>query len=91
MPCYDPTPEDFYRFDAKMAKEKVDQLTAWLCTMCRHAEAEGGMRAIPVEMRSWWKRHKVWDAEREAIEKETRKNRIAKYLSKPFAKYLWDL
>jgi hypothetical protein len=60
MPCYDGRAAA----DAAQMQNRIDRLTAMLCTACRTLEAHGHKFDGDATLASWWSGHKQWDADR---------------------------
>ncbi len=68
--------------ELKEAKRKLDQVTRLLCGLCKHLESEEKAEVIDKvengELLSWWKKHKKFDAKREAEEAEEKRKKEEK-------------
>ena len=70
MPCTSgPSWDDEYR-------QRIDNLTALLCMLCKRCDKEG--LKMPGDVREWWKEHQKLDKERRKTKEEARKKREAK-------------
>lgn len=71
MPCNDGGGPWTTYADHSGCHEKIDTLTALLCEACNIvSQTQGGLGFMSKDLRKWWTKHQLEDAERQAEETE---------------------